>query len=248
MNNNFVKGFTLYGSPLEGSSYFVNKTLNITMNEAKETLEFKNSTVVIDQEEWDYHALQLNQDIYLITVHMLAKEVPQYINYVIDLKENLVTRVSCLITTIEKGSSALSDTTNLVVRNIEFGYLGDTDPVKRHHYTHELCDSILETEGTPGNVIRYYIHSDTKLSYYQKEWPLGGNPIDKDGLGMAEAAYVKLREGVYIITFTKHSHGNQPFLVWDTHTGKYVANFAGVSRQSKKDFVTTGMGYLRRIH
>ena len=247
MNKNYVEGFTLYGLPLESSPYFINKTIKVIID-GEETLKFKENTVNINDEEWDYHVLQLNNDIFLITIHMLAKEVPQYINYVIDVKENLVTRVNCLITVIEKGSTVLSDSTNLVVRNIEFGYMGDKDPIKRHHFTHELCDAILETAGTPGNVVRYYIHSDTKISYYQKEWPLGGNPIDKDGLGMGEASFVKLADGVYIITFTKHSHGNQPFIVWDSHSGRYVANFAGVSRQSGKQFVTTATSYLRKIY
>lgn len=244
----YVEGFALYGKPIKGSSYFVNKVLKIKLdNKEDDNLEFQENTVIIKNEEWQYQALAVDKNIFFITVHMLAKEVPQYINYIIDFENHLVTKADCKITTIEKGSSLLSDTTNLVEREIIFGYLGENDPVKRHHYTHELCDWILETAGTPGNVIRYYIHSDTKISYYQKEWPLYGNPIDKDGLGMGEAAFLKIRDDIYVITFTKHSHGNQPFIVWNSQTEYFVANFAGVSRQSLKKFVTTAKGYMRKV-
>lgn len=253
----YVEGFVLYAPPKgargkpDAYAGFAGSSLTLHIDGIPaETLDFKDAdhVTVNGDGPWQYEALPVKPDVLLLTVHMLAKELPQYAVYVVDLTTRLVTRVWCKVTEIEKGSSPLSDTNNLVVREISFGYFGDNDPVCRHHYTHDLCDAILETAGSPGNVIRYYVHSDTKLSYYQKEWPLGGNPIDKDGVGYGEASFLKIRDDVYVITFTKHSHGNQPFMLWNCEQGNWVGNFAGVSRQSGRLFVTTGGSYLRQIY
>ena len=213
----------------------------------EDRLSFKKDSVIIDDCEYLYEALPVNEHIFLITINMLKKEDPGYMIYVMDEIKKLVTKVKCDVTEVEKGSTTLTETTNLVKRKIEFGYYGGKTTI-RHHFTHDLYENILETYGSPGSIIRYYVHSDTKITYYQKEWPLGGNPIDKDGVGYGEASYLYIDDGVYVITFTKHSHGNQPFMLWDSKTGRYVANFAGESRRNHHMFVMTGCGYLRKVN
>ena len=245
----YLDGFALYGPEPISSRYFAGKELVVHLdNKDDDVINFKDErhVTINGEKSWEYCAQELKMGLYLVTVNML--EVDRYNIYVIDTNNALVTANHCEVTTIEKGSSPMSDTNNLVVRDICFGYYGDTDPLYRHHYTHELVDYILETEGNPGDVCRWFIHSDTKISYYQKEWLITGNPIDKDGVGMGEARYVKITDDVFIITLIKHSHGNQPFFVWDRSNGRYVANWSGVSRRSLKKFVTTGGGFMRRIH
>lgn len=253
----YVEGFVLYAPPKgyhgkpDSNPHFSGQTLTVRLDgEKPDVLEFKNDNELLVNGDgpWQFKAMSVKPDVFMVVVHMLAKDLPQYAAYVIDETTKLVTRIWCKITTVEKGSTPLTDTTNLVEREILFGYFGDSDPEYRHHYTHDLCDAILETAGSPGNVTRYYIHSDTKLSYYQKEWPLGGNPIDKDGVGYGAAALLSIREGIYLITFTKHSHGNQPMMLWNSEDGNWVGNFAGVSRQSGRLFVTTANSYLKQIY
>ncbi|MCI9148632.1 MAG: hypothetical protein HFG73_10315 [Hungatella sp.] len=202
--------------------------------------------VIVDGEgPWDYEALPVSPKICLITVHMLAKETPKYLAYIVDEKTGIVTRLENFITTVEKGSTPLSDTANLVVREFSFGCMENRDCVERHHFTADLNGWILESSGSPGNVVRYYIHCDTKISYFQHQWPLNGNPVDKDGVGYGEAAFLKITDSVYLITFTKHSHGNQPLILWNLDGGNYAANFGGVSRRLHCPFVVTAGGYLR---
>ena len=252
----YVEDFNLYANDKSiamkqlNNDHFSGKKLNLHFDGRKEeVLEFKNENeVMIDDQLWKFESMPVSQTISLITIHMLAKEIPQYLIYIIDEKHSLITKASCTIHEIEKGSTPLSDTTNLVKREFNFGYMGDINPIARHHHTHDLCDLILETAGSPGNVIRYYIHSDTKISYYQKEWPLGGNLVDKDGVGYGQAEFLKIDDDVYVITFTKHSHGNQPFLLWNKKTERYVGNFAGESRRNHKKFIITSAGFLREIH
>lgn len=258
----YVEGFVLYypnkgqqppkerpvGKPvaLDLSSRTIKVSLD---NTQPDNLEFLNKTEVMVNGEgpWLYEALPVKQKLYLLTVHQLAMEVPQYIAYIIDEEQRLATRILCNITRVERGSTPLSDTENLVKREIRFGYIGEGDPINRHHYTHDLCDAVLETAGNPTNVIRYYIHSDRKLSYHQRVWPADAYPADRDGVGYGEAALLKISDEVYLITFTKHSHGNQPMLLWNRATGVNVANFAGVSRQLHCPFVCTAGGYLKQI-
>lgn len=256
MNRMYIDGFEMYSTPESIASkqicndHFNGRSLLTHYDgDISEKLLFSDNRISINGEgSWDYQALPLDSDIFLVTVHMLSKETPQYNVYVVDETEYLVTRIECLIVSIEKGSTPLSDTNNLVKRKIDFGYIGERKIVSRHHFTHDLCDQILETTGSPGNVTRYYIHSDTKISYYQKDWPLNGNPVDKDGVGYGEASYLKIRDEVYLITFTKHSHGNQPLMLWDRNSSRFVANFAGESRRNEKLFVMTGSGFLKQIH
>ncbi len=246
----YIEDFHLYGPVPQGSPYFAGKTLEFHIDgEGTDRIEFYdiNYLCINGKEKNLYQALALTPNYYLVVVHQLAHEVPTYINYIVDVPASLVTKVTCKATTVEKGSTPLTDTENLVVREIRFGYIGDTDPIDRHHYTHDLVDYILETEGTPGDTIRWYILSDNKMAYYQKEWRLGANPIDKDGVGMGICSLLKIAEDIYVITLTKHSHGNQPFFLWNRKTGRYVADWAGISRRQNAVFCTTGMGYMRNI-
>lgn len=246
----YARDFALYGAVPEGSPYFAGKTLKFNFDgEGTDTLEFLDVDYLNfnGQEKDLYKALKLTRNVYLVVVHQLAHEVPTYINYVVDTATNLVTKAYCQATVVDPLTTDLTDTTNLITRRISFGYIGDDDPVDRHHYTHDLCGAILETEGTPGDTIRWYILSDNKMAYYQQEWRLGGNPIDKDGVGMGVCSLLKIAEDIYVITLTKHSHGNQPFFVWNRKTGYYVADWAGISRRKDIVFCTTGFGYMRII-
>lgn len=246
----YIDDFHLYGEVPQGSNYFAGKKLVFNIDkEGAESIEFFDADYLCINggEKNLYKALPLTPAIYLVVVHQLAHEVPTYINYVVDVSANLVTKVYCQVTTVEKGSTDLTDTTCLVKRDIKFGYIDDCDPIDRHHYTHDLVDYILETEGNPGDTVRWYILSDNKMAYYQKEWKLGSNPIDHDGVGMGVCALLKIAEDIYVITLTKHSHGNQPFFLWNRKTGRYVADWAGVSRRLNAAFCTTGAGFMRNI-
>ena len=253
-NQNYVEGFAFerdkdqkYSCKPASLTKFADSVLEFHFDKAgDQVLEFPSSREVeVDGDgPFQYEALPVTPSICLLTVHMLAKETPEYLAYIVDEESGIVTRLHNRITTIERGSTPLSDTDNLVVREFAFGYLGNRDPIVRHHFTADLNGVILESSGSPGNVVRYYIHCDTKISYFQQEWPLNGNPVDKDGVGYGEAAFLKITDQVYLITFTKHSHGNQPLILWNTAGGNYVANFGGVSRRLHCPFVVTAGGYL----
>lgn len=251
-NELIIEGFTftdrkLSKSPSEPkkSSVFMGKSVSILIDDQEQpyALDFidSDSVKVGELGIFAYEALNAGENVFLITIHMLKQEPSRNLSFVVDLDTALVTKIDSVITKIKAGSTNLVEGTNLVVRDIGFGFIQteNTPPTTRHHFTGDLVDKIFKAENGIDSTINYYIHSRTKITYYQKEFPQGGNPIDKDGVGYGELSTVKINDHIYLLTFTKHSHGNQPLFVWNTKEERIVANFFGISRQTNYKFLVT---------
>lgn len=245
---------TKYSSKPKPTNYFAKKslTLSIGCEEKNDKLNFRDAFIVDvnDEGQYKYEALNIGGKVYLVTIHMLEQNPSRNLSIIVDFDTNLVTKIDSIVTEIEPGSTRIVEGSNLVTRDIGFGYINSTKnpPSSRHHFTGDLVDKVIRAENGFDSSIMYYIHSRTKISYYQKEWPESGNPIDKDGVGYGELSTIKITNHIYILTFTKHSHGNQPLLVWNAKENRMVGNFFGISRQSGCIFLVTGGFFTKTIY
>lgn len=256
LGEKYVEGFS-FTDRGEGKSYkplpslyFVGKTIEIHLdNEPSDRMVFLNDKKLDWNNEgtYTYEALNVSANVYLLSVHMLCKEVKEAISYIIDLDTAMVTKFDSKITYVGDNPNKIVDGDYMVVRNISYGYIeGQKKPYGRHYITGDLVGKVVRFQGSPGDVLTHYYHSKTKLSYYQNEIS-DAKSSDKDGVGYGFSTFVKVNDNIYIIAFTKHSHGNQPIFVWNRAEKRAVANFFGISRQSHEAFFVTSGFYSKEL-
>ena len=259
MIEKYVDGFQFTDRPSKEYSYkpipsfdFIGQTLEFTFDHSDNiSIIFKDKTnlQLNNQDTYRYEILSAEDNLYLLTIHMLKEYPHRNLTLIFDLNNHLVTKIDAIITVIERDSTRIVEGTNLVTRNIDFGYIkGNNIPTIRHYFSDDLIDHGFAYFDSPNSTVYYHIHSSHKISYYQKKFPENGNPIDKDGVGYGELLMIKIRSNVYVLTFIKHSHGNQPILLWNQNNNRIVANFFGISRRLLIPFLVTGGGYTQILY
>lgn len=259
MNKEYVEGFSFgdrpskyYGFKPTPSIEYIGQTWQLVFDHTEGiTLHFvSDQEIMVDnQNTYVYQLLPVDTNVYLLTIHMLKETPERNLTFVIDLASTLVTKIDSIITTIKRDSTRLVEGTNLVKRNIDFGYIKtDTIPCIRHYPSDDLVDHGFAYMDSPVSTVHYHIHSSHKISYYQKKFPDNGNEIDRDGVGYGELDCIKINDNTYLLTFTKHSHGNQPILLWSKKNQRVAANFFGLSRRLHVPFLTTGGGYTKPLY
>lgn len=258
MTKEYVEGFSFQKRGLgdsykpDSSHYLIEKKINLVFDHS-DNIEINfmdvNKLIYNQNNNCDYELLPVDEEIFLLTLHLLFENPKRNLTFVLDFNTNLVTKIDAIITTIERDSTRIVEGENLVKRNIDFGYIESTQcPCIRHHYTDELIDHSFSYFDSPFSTIYYYIHSSHKISYYQKKFPKTGNPIDEDGVGYGELDVIQINDTTYLLTFIKHSHGNQPIILWNQKNHRIVANFFGISRQLGIPFLVTGGGYTKTLY
>lgn len=259
MSKEFVEGFSFddrpskyYGFKPTPSVEYIGETWEFIFDHTESiTLYFKSEQeIIIDNNStYMYQLLPVDTQIYLLTIHMLIENPERNLTFAIDLETRLVTKVDSIITTIKRDSTRLVEGTNLVQHNIDFGYIKtDKIPYNRHYQSDDLVDHGFAYMDSPVSTIHYHVHSAHKISYYQKKFPDNGNEIDRDGVGYGELDCIRINEETYLLTFIKHSHGNQPILLWSRKNQRIAANFFGISRRLHIPFLSTGGGYTKLLY